>query len=83
MVKDHSSKSFREVKARNLEKLAGLVPGWFDLPLGTDIPGSPPTAPNEVDALIATIRRSSDSGALTPQVAEQMRHMIEAMAKKD
>lgn|SRR5574343_167954 len=43
LAKDNSGKSFREVKARNLEKLSGLPTGWFDLPLGTDLPA--PDAP--------------------------------------
>ncbi len=40
LAKQESGKPFREVKARNLEKDIGLTPGWFDLPVGTDIPGS-------------------------------------------
>lgn len=38
LSKPNSGKSFREVKARNLERIAGLPAGWFDLPIGTALP---------------------------------------------
>lgn len=69
-------RGMRKSTAWKFEDKFGKPRGWLDQD------HSQSSAPTEVDALIATIRRSSDEGTLSPQLAEQMRGMIEALNRK-